>query len=237
MKKLWPVALALPVFSISVYAEDEPSATTQVDAILAEKVKNAPAAKKWYVGGAVGLGILQGWNTDAVDHYYFTQGYTNTKSSIFDTKWYEGAIYIGYKLSDFQDIDLGFTMNNGDDTQREYTNINGDKITSSRGINFSALYVATLLRPVPRGGLYFKLGAHVSQFGIHKTVTGTPANLGSIAAGDQMLGDGTSTGVGSLLGFGFDFRAGKDGILRLELNHYYRLGGTSYEKHSLNAGL
>ena len=51
-----------------------------------------------------------------------------------------------------------------------------------------------------------------------------------------MEGDGVSRGFGTLFGFGFDFKTGKVGAIRLEVNHYFRLGGTRYEKSALDLG-
>jgi hypothetical protein len=71
---------------------------------------------------------------------------------------------------------------------------------------------------------------------IRKTVTGTAPNLTTVAAGDNMSGDGFSEGVGPLVAFGFDFRTGKAGAIRLEFNRFFMVGGTKYSLDSLNLG-
>jgi hypothetical protein len=84
--------------------------------------------------------------------------------------------------------------------------------------------------------LYFKLGGHSSELKVSKTVTGTAANLGTIAAGDRLPYDGVSRGYGTLFGVGFDFKTARFGAVRLEWSQFNKLGGTPYIKRSLNIG-
>ena len=231
--------LVLLIVAGSASAEvDSNSSAKQLDATPTEGLKTIAPISKGYVGGTRGFGLLDGWNTDPVDYYYYTKGYSSDGASRNDVNMYEWNIYSGYRLRDFMDVELGYSKNDSD-TWIKYTNYSGGNIMSSRKIKIQALYVATLLRPKSTGfghGFYFKLGLHASQFEIEKSVTGNAANLNTIAAGDIMAGDGRNRGVGSLIGIGFDFRTGSVGALRLEANRYYGLGGTSYTKNSLNVG-
>ncbi len=253
MRKVLLFPLLWIVFISSAYAEAESnSAAEPVDATSME-VKTAPAIRKWYAGGAIGLAVLTGGRdtTPASDAYYKTYGYSNRAriphgwfgqmfTDLYDAVAFEGKIYGGYRLLDFLDVELGYTRDNNWYSKHEYYNYTtGDHIESSRRIKAQALYLSASLRPFPEGyghGLYFKLGGHSSELNISNTVTGTPANLNTIAAGDILPDDGTSRGYGSLYGLGYDFRTAKYGAVRLEWSHFNKLGGTSYGKSSVNIG-
>jgi hypothetical protein len=98
--------------------------------------------------------------------------------------------------------------------------------------------MSALVRPEYGYGhvMFLRLGAHLSQMDVTRTVTGNPANVEALATGDHIPEDGTSTGMGVLVGFGFDFRTAKVGAIRLEVNRLNGLGGTKYRKEALNLG-
>ncbi len=150
---------------------------------------------------------------------------------------------MGYRQQDYMDVELGWSWFESYHKTRYLNFASGSQVTTKRTFSADALYLSALFRPEVSGygrGLYFKLGAHISRMKITKdALTGynvSQATLNTIAAGDNMAGDGVSWGVGPLIGLGFDFRTGKVGAVRLELDKYFRLGGTSYGVASLNLG-
>ncbi len=228
MKGLLLLIFVLSVFSISAYAEDVPFSASQTT--------NVPKIKKWYFGGALGLADMGGWDAKPNRDYYNSLGYYHTGGS----SWLfmaEVKFYGGYRMRDYMDVEMGFAHS---ETQNSDTFENGTNIVwSRRKTQAQALHLAALFRPPYDGyghGLFLKLGGHVSQLQVNRSVTGNPSNLNAIAAGDHIPEDGSSTGFGPLFGFGFDFRTGKVGAIRLAIDHYYRLGGTSHQKDSVNLG-
>jgi hypothetical protein len=254
MRRLLQSVFCWLIVSNSVCAEVVlDAAPKQVDATSTEKVRVISPAKNWYAGGAVGFSQLTGWDdaSNASDAYYKTYGYGTYSdmphgwiqaiiNDFFAKVAFEGTIYGGYRPLNFLDIELGYTGDYRWSSTNDYKNYStGDTIKSRRQIKFQALYVSTSIRPFPEGrghGLYFKLGGHASELNVSKDITGTPSNLGTIAAGDNLPIDGTSRGYGSLYGIGFDFKTAKTGAVRLEWSHYNKLGGTDYGKSSLNIG-
>lgn len=248
---LIPISLVLSFYSISVCAVNDSREGSNADAALMrdETILHVPS---WFAGGAIGFSLLTGRDARAAsDGYYQSVGYYSYPdiphgwlwgliADIVDRVAFEGSIYGGYRPRDFLEVELGYAGNYSWDERSFYKNsTTGDTIRSSRLIKARALYLSTSMHPFQAGrgrGLYIKLGGHSSELSISKTVTGTPANLGTIAAGDNLPGDGTSRGHGSLYGLGYDFKTAKYGDVRLEWSHYNRLGGTPYGKSSLNIG-
>lgn len=231
------VSFVLLAVSSSVFAEAGSNSATKVDAMPVEEVQAARPANKWYVGATFGPASLLGWDWKYIDDYYYSIGYNHDPGWFNYDSMRDWNIYAGYRLRDFLDVEVGYS-NNNERRRRAYYDFTND-VVSSRHILAQALYVTALYRPIGSGrshGLYFKLGGHVSELAISKSVTGTPANLSTIAAGDNYPVDGTFRGFGTLFGLGFDFRTGNVGAVRLEMNRYYRLGGTAFGKAALNVG-
>lgn len=241
MRKMLLFPLLWVVLVASAHAEvDLGQISKPADAMLAEGDRGISAPSKWYAGFTVGFGRLAGWSTESVDSYYQSIGYHNRGQSMGDKALEEVKIYAARRLRDSLDVELSYTYatNWNGVNWSKYSSWSGwpnNEIVSERRFIAQVLSLSALLRPF-EGKLFFRGGLHASEFEIRKTVTGTPANLNAIAAGDQMYGDGVSRGFGTLVGLGFDFRTGKAGAIRLELNHHFRLGGTSYEKTALNLG-
>jgi hypothetical protein len=205
---------------------------------MAEGAAGVPA-KDWYMGASFGVGQLTGWNSDAVATYYRSNGYGSRSTASSENSMQEVKFYAGNHARDFMDIEFGasFGQNFGGPAWSRYYSTRGTgEITSTRAFNTYVLYAATTFMPVNARWVHIKLGAHLSQLEIVKTVTGSAPNLTAIAAGDNMSGDGVSAGGGPLIALGFDFRTGKAGAIRLELNRYFMIGGTSYSLDSLNLG-
>jgi hypothetical protein len=233
--------LVVSLFIVSGFANAEVdlnSATLSVDATSAEALKATQPERSWYAGATLGYALLEGWDSYPVTSYYFSKGYYRRDSSVEDSVMHEWNVYTGYRFQEHVDIEMGFSKS-GSSTRIDFESWSNEKIRSVRWLRSRAIYLATLLRPAARrskAGFYFKFGLHASQFEIEKSVSGTPANLGTIAAGDKMENDGMNFGFGALVGLGFDIRIGDAGAVRLEINHYDRLGGTSYNKNGLNFG-
>lgn len=210
--------------------------TKPADAMSAEGTRVIPASSKWYAGFTVGGGRLAGWDMRPLETYYQSIGYSKSGESLDFKALSEWKLYAASRLKDTLDVEFGYAYatNLGGDNWSRYSS-GSNEVTSTRRINIHVLSVSALFRP-SAGKLYFRGGMHASEFATRKTVTGNPANLNTIAAGDQMYGDGVSHGIGPLVGFGFDFRPGRAGAIRVELNHHFRLGGTRYEKSALNLG-
>lgn len=168
--------------------------------------------------------------------YYQSIGYYRDGGSFWNVM-IEDKIYAGYRAYDFMDIEAGLSISDVEISET-YKNLTGDVIWSKRKVDAQVLYASALLRPEYGYGhmLYFKFGGHFSQLEVTKSVTGSPSNLASIAAGDHMQEDGSSTGFGTLFGVGLDFNVGKIGAIRLERNRLFRIGGTSHIKDALNIG-
>jgi len=238
MRKVLLAPLLWVVLVASAHAEvDLDSADKPADATSAEGVRIIPAASKWYAGGAVGFADINDWwySQNAVDDYYRSRGYYHTGGSFWNLMG-EGKIYAAYRAREFMDAEFAYTLS--DVTLSETYQNGSNTVWSKRDVTIHALSASALLRPEEGYGhkLYLKLGAHLSQLQISKRVTGSPANLNSIAAGDNMPEDGISTGVGGLIGIGLDIRTGKVGAIRMELNRLYRVGGTSIRKDAFNVG-
>lgn len=238
-------------FSGFAFAEIAPDTETKQGDAMSPKESISRAVKKSYAGGTVGFGVLNGWSRTPVDDYYnsinyyhdHANGWLNIGDYIYQEYWKtlmtEGKIFVGYRLLSFMDVELGYSRNDSHykDTYKRYGR--ADVVWSERRIKVNAQYFSALFRaPTDRyvHGLYVRLGRHASRLEISKAVTGSPANLNTIAAGDHLLGDGISKGAGSLVGLGFDFRTGRVGAVRLEYSRYYNLGGTSIGKTSLGVG-
>lgn len=237
MRKMLLVPLLWVVLVASAHAEvDLGSPDKSVDATSAEGDQVVPAPSKWYAGFTVGGGRLAGWDMRQVDACYQSIGYTKSDESLDFRAMQELKFYAARRLRDTVDVEFGYSYatNLGGDNWSRY-NSGSNQVTSTRRIKIHVLSASALFRPAA-GKLYFRGGVHASEFATRKTVTGNPANLNTIAAGDQMYGDGVSHGFGTLVGLGFDFRTGKAGAIRVELNHHFRLGGTRYEKSALNFG-
>lgn len=238
MRKFLLSVFVVLVTSGSACAEVDPNtAAKSVDTTSTEGVRIIPAASKWYVGFNLGFGRLAGWSMGSVNSYYQSVGYENTSQSMSDQALMEVKFYAANRVKDSLDVELGYTSatNYGGNNWSKYRNAANNQIVSERQFNARAISLSALFRPY-EGKLFLRGGAHFSEFEIQKSVTGTPANLNAIAAGDRMEGDGVSRGFGTLFGFGFDFKTGKVGAIRLEVNHYFRLGGTRYEKSALDLG-
>ena len=237
----------------SAHAEiDFNSKEKPADAMSAEMPRTVPATRNWYAGGAIGASWLTGYDTtNANDAYYHSQGYDfyddvphgHIKDVIneeFQKVSWEGKVYGGYKLQSYMDVEMGYTRNDNWTPTNDYKNYStNDTIKSERRIRAQAIYASVSFRPIQEGrghGLYFKLGGHSSELKVSKTVTGTAANLGTIAAGDNLPYDGVSRGYGTLFGVGFDFKTARFGAVRLEWSQFNKLGGTPYLKRSLNIG-
>lgn len=210
--------------------------TKPADAMSAEGTRVIPASSKWYAGFAVGIGRLAGWDMGPVDSYYQSIGYKSWHYSKADKALEEWRFYAANRVSDSLDIEFGYSYasNLMSDNWSRYSN-GLNEITSTRRIKIHVLSASALFWP-SAGKLYLRGGVHASELAIEKTVTGNSASLNAIAAGDQMYGDGVSHGFGPLVGLGFDFRIGRAGGIRAELNHHFRLGGTRYEKSTVNLG-
>ena len=244
------VSFVLLAVSSSVFAEADSNSVTKIDAMTTEKARTIRPARNWYAGGAIGLSYLTGWDdaaaTNAYPVGYHIDSHPETifiwdmSKYVYEIISWEGKIYGGYRLLDYLDVEMGYTRNDNWNPTRNYVNYStGDTIKSERRIHAQALYASVSLRPISEGrghGLYVKLGGHYSEFKASKTVTGTPANLSTIAAADNLPYDGTFHGYGALYGIGFDFKTGRYGAVRLELSHYTKLGGTPFGKSSLNIG-
>lgn len=232
---IWCVVALLGVMGITgevAAAEINSSAAPLID-----EVRTIPPVMKWYAGGGLGFADMnRWWNTQPVDDYYRSQGYFHTGGSFLNLMD-EGKIYTGYRLRDYMDVELGYSLSNTKNSDT-YQNTSGNTVWSRRELTAHVLYASALFRPPEGYGhlLFLKLGGHLSQLRVSKSVTGNPPNLGVIAAGDHMPEDGTSTGFGSFFGVGLDIRTGKEGAIRLELNRLYRVGGTRLGKDAFNVG-
>jgi hypothetical protein len=237
MRKVLLFPLLWVVLVASAHAEvDLGSADKPVDATSAEGARVIPATSKWYAGFNVGFGRLAGRDMRQADAYYQSIGYEKWSESLDFRAMQELKFYAARRLKDTMDVEFGYSYatNLGGDNWSKYSS-GSNEVISTRRIKIHVLSVSALFRP-SAGKLYFRGGVHASEFATRKTVTGNPANLNAIAAGDQMYGDGVSHGFGTLVGFGFDFRTGKAGAIRVELNHHFRLGGTRYEKSAVDLG-
>lgn len=241
MRRLLLRVVCLCVVSGFARGEEDASPAIQVADTkpIAEVVSSAPV-KNWYMGGSIGIGQLAGWSSGSSAAYYQANGYDYRVSAEAENSMGEVKVYWGKHARDDMDFEVGGShgTNLGGAPWVRYRQTSGaGDITSTRSFNTYVLYAAASFMPITNAHwFHIKLGAHFSQLEITKTVTGTAANLNAIAAGDQIPGDGTNTGVGPLLGVGFDFRTGKVGAVRLELSRYFRIGGTSYSHDSLNLG-
>jgi hypothetical protein len=206
------------------------------DLTAPEMSMSASPFKKWYVGGVFGLATMPAFETKPIYDYYASKGYywDGSSSPLFME---EGKIYLGYRLLEFMDVEGGITTGSTN-MALTVSNSAGDHIWSKRDINYTVLSMSALLRPEYGYGhvMFLRLGAHRSQMEIKRTVTGNPANLEVIAIGDHIPEDGTTTDMGTIVGFGFDFRTAKVGAIRLEVNRLNGLGGTKYRKEALNLG-
>lgn len=194
-----------------------------------------PPVKKWYAGIGLGFGSATEPDWTSVDNYYGSQGYLATGGSGLGIMT-GFNIYGGYRLRELLDIELGLS---GADWNQSttYTQLIGNgTVWSKRNVYFSALTASALLRPTPRRGLYFRLGVHSSEYGATKTVTGTVANVNTIAAGDRLPLDTPYRGWGPLLGVGVDFNTGRVGAVRLDYQYFARLAGTSASANLLTVG-
>ncbi|MBI4809086.1 MAG: hypothetical protein HY799_09090 [Nitrosomonadales bacterium] len=228
---LWVVFVASAQAEVDFGISDKPA-----DATSAEGARIVPAASKWYAGFNVGFGRLAGWDMGPVDSYYRSIGYERWSQSYGDKALDEVKLYTANRVRGFLDVEFGYAYasNLGGDNWSKYSS-GSNAVISTRRFTIHVLSLSALYRPTA-GRLYFRGGLHASEIAIRKTVTGNPANLNVIAAGDRMYGDGVSQGFGTLVGFGFDFRTGKAGAIRVELNHHFRLGGTRYEKSAVDLG-
>lgn len=228
---LWAVMVNFAHAEVDLGQSSKPA-----DAMSAEGDRVVPVPSKWYAGFTVGIGRLAGWDMRPVDSYYRSVGYENWDESMSDKALRELKIYAANRVRDTLDVEFGYSYagNWGGDNWSKYRS-GSNQVISTRRINIHVLSVSALFRP-SAGKLYFRGGVHASEIAIRKTVTGNPANLNAIASGDQMYGDGVSHGFGPLVGLGFDFKTGKVGAIRAELNHQFRLGGTRYEKSAVNLG-
>ncbi len=193
--------------------------------------------KKWYAGGGYSVGALSGTISYApVNSYYQSIGYFYTGGS-YPQAMAGGRLYAGRRMDESLDLELGVWSTSMDNSSNYQNNV-GNTVVSTRTVNASALSFSALLHPAEEYGhmLFFRVGMHFSQLSAKKSVTGTPANLGAIAAGDQLWIDSPSRGLGLLAGIGLDFKTGKVGAVRLEYCHFYRLGGTTYGEDLINVG-
>jgi len=224
-------------FSASVFAEGDLNAPATVDAPSAEAARAAPPTKKWYAGAAYSDGMLSpALDQMPTDSYYSTLGYLKTGGSGWGVM--NGVkLYAGYRIRDFLDVEMGLSGGSMN-LSSTYKNFSGNTVWSRRQVGTGALYAAALLRPADGFGhfMFLKLGAHSSSLYVTKSVTGNAANLSVIAAGDHLPVDGTSNGYGPLLGVGFDIGTGRVGAVRLDLDYYYKIGGTTYSAAFLNIG-
>jgi len=239
MRKVLLFPLLWILFVTSAYAEvDFNSAERPVDAMSTEVVRIIPVASKWYAGGAIGIADISDWwypQNTVVDDYYRSVGYSHTNGYFWNLMG-EIKMYAAYRMREYMDIEFGYSLS---DMTLSTTYENGsDTVWSNREVSIHALSASALLRPEEGYGhlVYLKFGGHVSQLQISKRVTGSPANLNTIAAGDNIPEDGISTGVGGLIGVGVDIKTGKLGAIRMELNQLFSVGGTSICKNAFNVG-
>ncbi|MDO8990938.1 MAG: hypothetical protein Q7U91_15040 [Sideroxyarcus sp.] len=230
---LWAVLVNSACAEVDLGSTEKP-----VDATSTDGVRTIPAVSKWYAGGAIGFADVYDWwypRSDVVDDYYQSVGYYHTGGSSWPLMR-EEKLYFAYRMREYMDVEFGYSQSDMKTAETYTSGVN--TVWSKRDITFHALYVSALLRPEEGYGhkFYLKLGGHISQSVISKSVTGNAPNLVAIAAGDRLPEDGTSSGVGGLMGIGVDIRTGKVGAIRLELNRLYRVGGTSICKDAFNLG-
>lgn len=246
--------LALLVF-IGFIAEADSSSETGINEPPIDVVKKIPPAKKWYAGATTGFGLGGGLNTRPLYDYYNSMGYSlsvNSSSGNFVADLYtdmitalfngdlwvgEVKVYTANRMRDYMDVEFGYSRSGQTISDYEWQS-SGNTVSSKRELTAHALYATALLRPPEGYGhfLYLKAGGHLSALQVSKSVTGNAPNLDIIAAGDRLPDDGTSTGIGTLVGIGADFRTGNFGAIRMELNRSDRVGGTDFEKITFNIG-
>lgn len=211
----------------------------------------------FYVGGAVGLSLLKGWDVGAMDGYYILNGYhrdtlrnsSNLLVWLYDVVrtafidsgnqlMLEGNVFMGYRMGKFANLEVGYSRDDNNYTNTYKSDIGSDAVWSKRTFVVRSTYAAILLKPFGAWyeGVYIKLGRHSSSLDIQKTIWGSPANLSAIAAGDTMPGDGWHSGYGPIVGLGIDISTSHYGAVRVELNRYNHLGGTTYGKSALILG-
>lgn len=221
------------------------AALWRVDAMAADDMAATAHVDRWYAGGALGLAYLRGWDPSSMDSYYQSLGYTNlnglTGAWTIDTNKAAGEvkIYAGYRPLGFMDVEIGYSATGDWESGATYSNFMSASQEVHQRFSAKALHVSASFRPVPGGyghGLFFKAGVHASQLKAMTTLNGQPMDINAIGLGDRIPANGTHRGGGALLGIGFDFRTGHVGAVRLELDHYNRLGGTSFGKNSLDIG-
>ncbi len=221
------------------------TALWQVEAMAAEEVNTVPPVDRWYAGGSIGVAYLRGWDPSAMDSYYQSRGYVNVGGLfgawMMDTRKAAGEVkvYGGYRPLDFMDVEVGYSSTGDWESGATYSNFVSAGQQVHQRFSAKALYVSASFRPVSRGyghGLFLKAGVHASELKAMTTLNGQPMDVNAIGLGDRIPSNGTHRGGGALLGIGFDFRTGTVGAVRLEANHYNRLGGTSFDKNSLNVG-
>ncbi len=213
--------------------------------VTAEDADVPSRTEKWYAGGAIGAARLRGWDHTAMDNYYQSRGYVNI-SGLFGA-WMmnpnrttgEMKIYAGYRPIDFLDVEIGYTATGDWEYGATYSNFTSASQQVHQRFSAKALHLSASFRPVPRGyghGLFLKAGLHESELKAMTTLNGQPMDINAIGLGDRIPANGTYRGGGTLFGIGFDFRTGSVGAVRVELDRYNRLGGTSFGKNSLDVG-
>lgn len=197
-----------------------------VGACLFGMTASAAEVKKTYGGIEIATVRIANEAQEIANEYVAALGGSVTVTQ--DLSASAGRLFLGYRLDEKWAIEGGFFTTGKFDARATGRSSGGVSYTANtkvdvQGVDFSAVWTPMASR-IGEDGFFLKAGLHSSKVSSSSSYT-VGTTRGSISGDDS--------GIGSLLGLGYDWKLGTDVFVRSSITRYLNLGGDSSNKSTV----